>query len=426
MTRWLFVSAASLLLATACRDRVDQLALGPDLTDARTDSSTRVASRNAAGDTWAFAGTPTSPLPFNKVGWDVQVHSRDVSTWDAPEPLVAHHGMDCGPHPATHAITSWDQVVFRCRDHLMTTLRTDGYGAIVLTPDRMLDLSSGAGVVQFDLSTLRTSTRDWVAIWLVPWADDLPVPAGQFAPDLNGPPRNAIEIAMTVNGNFCATVYREFAATELPCNDWESIATKLTPSATQRTTFEIGVRDGRLRVGMPALNVWFTDAAIPGGVSFSQVLVRLAHYSYNPGKCDACSPGMTWHWDNVHIAPAVPFTIARGDRRVIRATTPTVVNFATPAPRGAVLRFTTMGLSAEVSFDNGISWQPAPMATVSRTSDPIAPVIMTVPVGVTRVTLRAGKPLTWWPNSDTWIAQDFAIFAPLAPTPRPNPRARRS
>lgn len=61
----------------------------------------------------------------------------------------------------------------------------------------------------------------------------------------------------------------------------------------------------------------------------------LAHYSYNLGKCAGCSPGMTWHWDNVHIAPSTPFTIARGDRRVIRAVTPTVVNFAPPAPRGA-------------------------------------------------------------------------------------------
>ncbi len=31
---------------------------------------------------------------------------------------------------------------------------------------------------------------------------------------------------------------------------------------------------------MPALNVWFTDAAIPGSVSSSQALVRLAHYSH--------------------------------------------------------------------------------------------------------------------------------------------------
>lgn len=125
----------------------------------------------------------------------------------------------------------------------------------------------------------------------------------------------------------------------------------------------------------------------------------LAHYSYNLGKCAGCSPGMTWHWDNVHIAPSTPFTIARGDRRVIRAVTPTVVTFAPPAPRG--VRFTTMGRSAEVSFDEGIRWRSAPMASVSRTSDPIAPEIMAVPVGISRVIVRARKPLTWWPNSDT-------------------------
>ncbi len=395
----------------ACHSATDSTNLGPDLSDPRGDTTRSALPGDSAQ--WTFGGSPPSPLPFAEPGWDVQVHSRDAGTWDAPEPLQAHHGMDCGAFPGSHAITHWEHVVFRCRDHLMTSLRTDGYGAIILTPDRALQMDQGDATIRFDLSTLRTSGRDWVTIWLVPWAEDFPVPAGEFAPDLNGPPRNAIAVEMTQNGNFCATVYRNFQSTGLPCEgDWIPLSSRLTPSATQRTTFEIGVHNGRLRVGMPALDVWTVDAPLPPEARYAAAAVRFSHYSYTPGKCDGCSPGMTWHWDNIHLAPGKPFIIVRGDRRAVRALEPTAVNFAAPAPAGAVLRFTTIGRLADVSFDNGATWKAAPSPTISRSNDPVRPVVMAVPAGTTRVLVRPGETITWWPNRDQWIAQDFAIWGP--------------
>ncbi len=401
--------ALVLLIVTACGRADVTDALGPDLTDPRPDTTGTSTPGDSA--TWTFTGSPATPLPFNEAGWDVQVHSRDADTWDAPEPLLAHHGMDCGPHPGSHAITRWDQVVFRCRDHLMTTLRTDGYGAVILTPDRALSLTNNDAVVRFDISTLRTSTRDWVTIWLVPWADDMPVPAGEFAPDLNGPPRRALAIEMTQNGNFCATVYRDFVPTALPCEqDWVALSSRLTPSATQRTTVEIGVRNGRLRVGLPTLDLWMVDTPITLDAAFAHSVVRFAHYSYTPGKCDGCSPGMTWHWDNIRLSPSRPFIITRGSTRTVRAMTPTTVTFDRAAPAGAVLRFTTIGRAAEVSFDDGATWRLAASPTVSRTNDPVRPVVMAIPAGTTRVVVRPGPLITWWPNTEQWIAQDFAIW----------------
>jgi hypothetical protein len=404
------VYLAGLLTLTACGRADGNDALGPDLTDPRTDTTRTTAAGDSA--TWTFSGSPASPVPFDEAGWDVQVHSRDAGTWDAPEPLQAHHGLDCGPHPGAHAITRWEQVVFRCRDHLMTALRTDGYGAVILTPDRAVSLTGGDAVVRFDLSTLRTSTRDWVTIWLVPWADDLPVPAGPFAPDLNGPPRRAIAIEMTQNGNFCATVYRDFVATELPCEDWTPLAMRVTPSATQRTTVEIAVRNGRLRVGLPLQNVWMVDTPLAIDAVFARSVVRFAHYSYTPGKCDGCSAGMTWHWDNIRVSPSRPFTITRGSTRAVRGMTATPVTFSRPAPAGAVLRFTTIGRVAEVSFDGGATWRAAASPTVSRSSDPVRPVVMAIPIGTTSVLVRPGALITWWPNAEQWIAQDFAIWGP--------------
>lgn len=393
----------------ACRPADGTDTLGPDLTDPRPDTTRTTQAGDSA--LWTFSGSPPSPLPFNEAGWDVQVHSRDADTWDAPEPLQAHHGMDCGPHPGSHAITRWEQVVFRCRDHVMTALRTDGYGAVILTPDRALSLEDHDAVVRVDLSTMRTSTRDWVTIWLVPWQDDMPVPAGEFAPDLNGPPRRALAIEMTQNGNFCATLYRNFVATSLPCEDWIPLSSRLTPSATQRTTVEIRVRNGRLRVGYPTLDTWTVDTPLSLDVAFARSVVRFAHYSYTPGKCEGCSPGMTWHWDNIHIAPARAFTISRGNVRVVRAMTPSVVTFDRAASSGAVLRFTTIGRSADVSFDDGVTWRAAAAPAISRTNDPVRPVVMAVPAGTTRVMVRPGPLITWWPNTQQWIAQDFAIWS---------------
>jgi hypothetical protein len=378
--------------------------LGPDLTDPRPDSAARAPA------TWSFTGATPAPVPFAEPGWDVQVHSRDRETWLAPQPMDAHHAADCGPHPGTHRITRYDQMVFRCRDHLMTAIRADGYGVIVLTPDRLLDWSGGEAVLRFDVSTFRSSSRDWIKVWISPFDEQLPVPAGEFVPDLNGPPANGVFVEMTGNGNLCPRVVRAFVVTPLACDDWRDLSERVPASATARATVEVRLSRTRMRVSMPQHAVVFADVALPSPLSFTQGAVQLAHYSYTPDKCEGCQGANTWHWDEVHLAPSVPFRIVRGDRRYVDGSGGEV-RFAAPAPAGARLRFVAVGVAPEVSVDGGTTWTPAVEQRVSRLNDPVRQYFMPVPSGTQRVLLRAGTPIGWWPHRDVWMARDFSLWA---------------
>ena len=96
----------------------------------------------------------------------------------------------------------------------------------------------------------------------------------------------------------------------------------------QRDTFELDISKNHIRFGMPQYNFWWVDADIPT-LDWSQGVVQLGHHSYNPEKdCNydgTCGPN-TWHWDNVSITPAVPFTILRADQRYLNGDTHPQVN----------------------------------------------------------------------------------------------------
>lgn len=398
--------AAALGACAACSDTpVDAIALGPDLTEPRPDTTARQPG------TWSFTGATPSPVPFAEDGWDVQIHSRDRDTWLQPQPMEAHHTSACGAPPGTHRITQYEEMVFRCRDHLMTAIRADGYGAIVLTPDRQLDWGSGEGVVRFDLSTFRSSARDWIKVWITPFDLQLPVPAIDHAPDLNGVPRTSLFIEMTSNGNLCPRLVRDFRITALSCDDWRALEDRLTPSATVRTSVEIRVSRTRVRVSLPEHDIVFADVALDQPLTYTRGVVQFAHYSYTPEKCQGCAGANTWHWDEIHLAPSVPFSIARGDRRHVDGAGGEV-SFARPAGSGARLRFVAAGVAPEISVDGGATWQQPAEQAVSRTNDPIRQYWTPVPAGTARVRLRPGRPIAWWPHSDVWIARDFAIWGP--------------
>lgn len=328
------------------------------------------------------AGLP--PLPFvtdsQSANWDVTIESRDFPTDYVLEEHEAHHsGTDCAGYPQTHTISAYEDAVFLCNNHLMTSIQAGGYAAVYLVPNRMLDFSAGEGVVSVDMSTLRTSTRDWSDFWIVPFADNLVAPLEDWIPDLEGYPRNSVHFFMENSG--AGTTYRtiiteNFVSREIGNPQWPGYEAPLQAaippgtSATRRDTFEMRISQDHIKFWMPAYNyVWYEGAIGNGGLTYTQGIVMLGHHSYNPLKpchdaevpTDTCAPD-TWHWDNFTINPAQPFTILNASRRYVDDNNESVpVTFPSPAPAGSYLRFHGRAADSNIqySLNGGSTWTNA-------------------------------------------------------------------
>jgi hypothetical protein len=334
----------------------------PSVTPTPTVAPTSTPPASPAAWSFAFDGNPAGPQAWLPSDWANTIHSRDRASWQALPTMHAGHGTDCAAPPATHDISNYPDTIFLCRDHAMTAIDgSAGYAAIYLQPPVMVDFAQEA-VIRFDVSTLRTTSRDWIDVWVTPFDEQLAAPLIDWLPDLQGEPRRSIHIGMdTSNGktNFRAAVVQNFAAVDLPSQWTTGYEDFLTPSATTRTTFELRLSRTHLTFGVPGVFNWVdTDIA---ALDWSRGVVQLGHHSYTPYKdCTAgtptCGPN-TWHWDNLSISRAVLYTILRGVPRSVDATAPTVTFPAAPA--GSRLRFMATGQSIELSFDGGQTWQAA-------------------------------------------------------------------
>ena len=360
-----------------------------------------------------FDGDPAAPTPWSGPQWDVQVHSRDVGTWDVLESMQAAHGSDCGPPPGTHTVIAYEDAVFQCRSHVMTAINASGYGAVYLTPNQLVDFSAGESVVRFDMSTARTSPRDWVDLWLTPFEDNLALPLNDWLPDLTGPPKNGIHIQMDLaNSAFLGTMTNEFVGNGLPRSSLLDYDDVLTPSAMRRDTFELRISDSHLRFGMPDYNLWWIDTPL-SALGWDNAVLQLGHHSYNPTKCDTgdnCGPigPNTWHWDNVEITSAQPFSMLKSDRRFANGSNGTI-QFDAAAPENAFLRFAGIGDDLEVSFDGGVNWVDATMQ--SQRADLLATehfksYWMEIPAGTSDVQFRGSN---WWGGE--WRTKDISIWS---------------
>jgi hypothetical protein len=366
----------------------------------------------------AFDGNPAHPQPWKPDNWDVTVHSRDLETWKMLEPMEAMHGSDCAAPPASHTISAYEDAVFLCRDHLMTSLLAEGYGAIYLTPDQLVDFSNDEAVISWDMSTARSSGRDWVDLWITPYQDNLQLPLEDWLPDLDGEPRNAIHVRMDLtNGDtmFQTSIIRNFETLEIPGqNLLVGYEVFLTPDAKRRDKFELRISRNHIRFGMPAYNFYWIDSAI-SELDWGKGIVQFGHHSYNPAKDAGCSLNQnakigcaptTWHWDNINISPAVPFTILRADQRAVDAEA-AQIQFPIPAPANAHLRFAGIGMQIEVSFDKGKTWQPALQQTQEKSVEEHFSSYWTpIPAGTQSIQFRGDD---WW--GGPWVGRDISIWA---------------
>lgn len=359
-----------------------------------------------------FDGDPSNPLAWNPDNWDVTVHSRNRETWYNLQSMNAQHGPNCEPPMATHSISTYEDAVYQCKNHIMTAIKADGYGLIYLTPDHKVDFTNGTVTIRFDMSTLRTSTRDWIDIYVSPMEDHLQLALEDWLPDLSGQPKRAIHIKMGQFNNkttFEGAVYNNHNKLGLNPTWWVVYDDYLTPSATERTTFELQISRTHVKFGIPELNLWWIDTDI-APLDWSEGVVQFGHHSYTPGKdCylpGGCGPN-TWHWDNISIDPAVPFTMIKSDRRYTNSADGGVVNFDSPAPSNANLRFAGIGGNMEVSFDNGVTWQAARIQSQTRyNAEAFWSYFTPIPEGTQSVRFRAQN---WWGGH--WMVKDISIWS---------------
>ncbi len=368
-----------------------------------------------------FDGDPAGPTPFTSTDkLTISTNSRVASTRDSLASMQADHGSDCAGPPAKHTVSQYRDAQFRCRNHMMTAISSgpdplDNYAVSMFSPNAVLDFSAGEAVIQFDVSTLRRSKRDWFEVWITPYADLQRIPV-QDRPSMQGPPKNAVVVALksfTDTGSFDVEVHRNFKEIQIDGPvEWIGYEDFLTPSPTVRSTFEIRITEDHIIVGMPDEPFYWISEDIPGGLPFNRGVVQFGHNSYDVFDCEGCSVGPnTWHWDNIYMAPAEPITAIAANRRHVDNSSASFVTFDTPAPAGSHLQFTGIGFDLEVSFSNGATWRPV----VTQHNREMhhwryKNYWMPIPAGTTRVDFRGDNPY-----DGHWQIQDISIMSRETP-----------
>ena len=382
-----------------------------------------------------FDGNPTSPEPFASPRWSILHFLRDIPTGAATVPMEAQHGPGCEPPTQHHHIDQRRDGTFLCNGHVMTALNDPAYGMLTMTPDVLADWSAGEAVVRWDVSTLKTSERDWWEVWIMPPGEALPMPINPAFPAGYGIPNNAIMIVL--EGDTLRTfIFRDGIGSEPAQASWAGYEDWLTPDAARRDTFELRISDTHLKLWMPGYNRAWMDTDIPA-LGWQTGVVQWQHHSYTPNKdcpvtptLTVCAPN-TWHWDNMGISPARQRTLVKpsaasgGDYAVVADDRE--VTLAAPAPVNATLQFhsvypwiTPFDWAGQtppqaVSFDGGPWVEVAPMLSTHEKWPPLHAFAVPVPAGTTRLRFRPISQNVAGP----WHVAAIAVWADAAPVPTP-------
>jgi hypothetical protein len=408
------------MLGVACDDEPTSLTMrDPDKGISGVRALARPAgeqSSNSGPLNSTFDGSPAVPEPFSDPNWDVNVHSRDANTWDTLESMAAQHGASCEGPPATHPHSTYEGSVFVCNGHLMTAIKASGYGMIAMMPNRMVDFST-VGEVFFDISTERMSQRDWPAITVSPFADQLTLPFDGDGADLQGMPRNAVQVTLAPSENAPLPATYKDGAGGTRLAPWnvsamgEGVAAGTNQSAV-RQSFKLTLTPTSMMLERLASNTapYLLYWNIPIDINFTRGVVQFEHHSYNPEKDGAGVPA-TWHWDNLRVAPEVPFTILKANERQLR--TAGTVTFAEPAPANAFLRFTGV---CKVSLNGTIAPKKAFIGHYEHASPYLVPVAQ----GTASVDVTFADD-DWYNVGRGCFARDFSIVSEGTPGPSPSP-----
>ena len=393
---------------------------------------------------FTWLGTPSSPQPWHPGSdWQLSVHDRDATnTYDAPYSFPAQHGANCGPFQGfgvggTHVASTYADLAYICNNHMMTGINGQGYGEITFTPAQLVDWSAGTASITWRMSTLRTSCRDWLSFNLMPFMDNLQFTDG-VGVDLYGEPKNEIRIndGASCPSGFAGTDYRNFVGAGI-AGSGGSVESVVPQSSTVRSRFELDISSTHVRFGMPDSNIWFVDGNLASPLPYSQAIFQFEQHSYTPDK--ECSPtptfcqANTYHWSDVTISSAVPFTILNADAFQVgdpTRTNPSTVHFPAPAPANSFLRFeelsgngsmtvtTNTGQLLHVTRQQAADGNPSGALTDGQ----MDLIFMSIPAGTTSVTFAAQDAYWSW-----WMARNIAIWSQsTGAAPQPSPSASPS
>jgi hypothetical protein len=405
------------------------------------------AAAAASSFNFNWAQAPTAPLawtPGQVNDWDL------VSNIDGPTDnngtMQAGHGADCSAPPATHTVVSLADSTFICKNHMMTAVNGGGdayatYGAIYFAPAQLADWSQGQATVSWKVSTQRLSTRDWWQVNLTPFAQNMALPLTGDLPAYQGQPASGLELRLD-NGS-CAqgnigTILRVSTISGSQAKEitqgYPCLEDAVSASAATRSQFQIEVSSGHLKVFMPGTNLVSFDG--PLNLGFNQAVVQFSHHSYNPLKgADVNAAGAavgpnTFHWSDVAISPATPFTMLRPQQPFsLHEGQNPVLKLPQAAPPGSFLRFAGLG-NFDVSYDGGKSYVAARVQGADKSPEKFASYWTPVPAGTTEVMLRGQRNasnLAWWVEDVSVWAQAFSGPVPAPPpTSQPTPTTQPS
>lgn len=397
----------------------------------------------AAVFTATFTGAPAQPAALNPSDFEIIRGTGWTGVAEGPlNASSAQHGPNCDAPgeggTVRHSVTNYNDLVFQCRDHVMTYMAGDA-SLIYMTPNQLLDLSGGTGTVKWDVSTTSLSTRDWIGVWIQNWDTQEQRILDETIPAHQSNPRNAIQIEQggggpgfeSGSGLWHIEVYDQNRNLSALVNDGccgHKVFDVTQMSAQARTTFQVDLTPGHIKLWLPAFNYVLAEGDIPA-LNWSKGVVTFGHFSYSPdkganpftGACCSVGDGEsnTWHWDNMSVSPSIPFTIVKPDHRSTR--TGDTFQFSSPAPANALMRFEAWSGDdgVRVSFDDGPPVAPT-MTGLHNFGEHPTSYVVKVPQGVTRARFIVTPS---WCCGEVNNPHIFALSAPLPPTPSPTASA---
>ncbi len=375
-----------------------------------------------------FDGSPGSPQPFTSSRVAVTRTERNLPGDNLQPAHHSMHGADCAGPPATFTNNgSRAMSVYQCRDHIMTSISGTPYGLVYLTPTALVDWSGGSATISWRQSTARSSARDFLSVWITPWANvlDLPAPVA-VDNDLNGAPLNAIHFVMdfftdriTPEAYFNGAVRYYNESSVIP------YSRVVVPDNARRDLFEMTITASSVELRLNGTVIARGDGLT---VPFTSGMVQFGHHSYSPGKgCGAtyvdalinqCVNGNdiassnTWHWDDFSINPSLPASFLQGAPDY---STGGRVSLPAPAQSGSRLRFNAIG-RVELSWNGGSTWAVAPVQPGNQERDElhVASYWVPAPAGATGFDIRLSVDGPY--PSQMLHAKDFTVWAAAAGT----------